>query len=43
MFQNLIYEIDDKNNRFNVAVPDDESNVRSLRIFNELGRIICIL
>ena len=39
MFQNLIYEIDDKNHRFNVTIPDDESNVRNLRIEYANGRL----
>ncbi len=39
MFQNLIYEIDDKNHRFNVTIPDDESNVRNLRIEDANGRL----
>ena len=25
MFQNLIYEIDDKNHKLNVTIPDEES------------------
>ena len=32
MFQNLVYEIDDKNHKLNVTIPDDESNVRNLLI-----------
>ncbi len=39
MFQNLIYEIDDKNHRFNVTIPDDESHVRNLRIEDANGRL----
>lgn len=39
MFQNLIYEIDDKNHKFNVTIPDDESNVRNLRIEDSNGRL----
>lgn len=39
MFQNLIYEIDDKNHRFNVTIPDDESNIRNLRIEDSNGRL----
>ena len=31
MFQNLIYEVDDKNHRMNIMIPDEESMVRSLR------------
>ena len=39
MFQNLIYEIDDKNHRLNITIPDEESMVRNLRIINSDGRI----
>lgn len=39
MFQNLIYEIDDKNHKLNVTIPDEESTVRNLRIVNSDGRI----
>ena len=39
MFQNLIYEIDDKNHKLNVTIPDDESNVRNLRIEDSNGRL----
>ena len=39
MFQGLIYEIDDKNHRFNVTIPDDESNIRNLRIEGSNGRL----
>lgn len=39
MFQNLIYEIDDKNHRLNVTIPDDESMIRDLHIVNSDGRI----
>ena len=39
MFQNLIYEIDDKNHKFNVTIPDNESNVRNLRIEDSNGRL----
>lgn len=35
----LIYEIDDKNHKLNVTIPDDESNVRNLRIENSNGRL----
>lgn len=38
MFNNLIYEIDNKNHKFNVCIPDDESNVRNLVINEENGR-----
>ena len=39
MFKNLIYEIDDKNHKFNVAIPDNESNVRNLRMEDSNGRL----
>ena len=42
MFQSLIYEVDDKNHRFNVTVPDGESTVRNLRIENSDGRIFVL-
>ena len=39
MFQNLLYEVDDKNHRLNITVPDDESNVRNLCIADKDGKI----
>ncbi len=39
MFQNLIYEVDDKNHRMNIMIPDEESMVRSLRIEDSGGQI----
>ncbi|NBH13302.1 hypothetical protein D3Z36_03690 [Lachnospiraceae bacterium] len=39
MFQSLIYEVDDKNHKFNVTIPDSESNVRNLRIEDSNGRL----
>ena len=39
MFRNLIYEIDDYNNRFNITVPDTEPEVRNLRIWDKGGRL----
>lgn len=39
MFDNLIYEIDSKNHKLNVTVPDDESLIRNLRIRNSSGRL----
>ena len=39
MFNSLIYEVDDKNRRFNVSIPDDESMVRNLRIEDKEGEI----
>ena len=42
MFQNLIYEVDSKNHRFNVTVPTEESSVRNLRIETKDGRIFVL-
>ena len=39
MFQNLIYEVDDKNHRMNIMIPDEESMVRNLRIEDSGGQI----
>ena len=39
MFHNLIYEIDNKNHKLNVTVPDGESTVRNLRIEDSNGRL----
>ena len=39
MFQNLIYEVDDKNHRMNIMLPDEESMVRNLRIEDSGGQI----
>ncbi len=39
MFTRLIYEIDDYNYRFNVSVPDTESGIRNLRIWDKEGRL----
>ena len=43
MFQNLIYEIDDKNHKLNVSIPDDESVVRNLVIEDKEGglHVLC--
>lgn len=43
MFQNLVYEIDDKNHKFNVTIPHNESNVRNLKIedYNGNLHILC--
>ena len=30
MFQNLIYQVDDKNKRLNIDIPDGESNIKNL-------------
>ena len=39
MFRNLIYEIDDFNHRFNVTIPDTQSTVRNLVIWDEKGNL----
>lgn len=39
MFHNLIYEIDIKNHKLNIIVPDDESTVRNLRIEDTNGKL----
>lgn len=39
MFCNLIYEIDDRNKKFNVTIPDGESIVRKLAIEDSSGRL----
>lgn len=39
MFNNLIYEINDKNHKFTVMIPDGESMVRNLRIIDSNGRL----
>lgn len=43
MFNNLIYEIDNKHHRLNITVPDDESISRNLTIKDENGhlRVFC--
>ena len=38
LFNSLIYEIDCKNHKLNVTVPDGESVVRNLRIMDSQGR-----
>lgn len=44
MFNNLIYEINDKSHKFTVMIPDDESTVRNLRIIDSNGRlsVLCV-
>lgn len=44
MFTNLIYEIDDKNKKFNVIIPNSESIVQRLVIEDSNGRlhVLCI-
>ena len=39
MFSGLIYEIDDKNHKLNVTIPDDESMVRNLTIKDSEGKL----
>ena len=39
MFNNLIYEINNKTHRLSITVPDDESNVRNLTIKDENGKL----
>lgn len=39
MFSGLIYEVDDCNHKFNVTIPDHESNVRKLTIEDSNGRL----
>ncbi|MBR1742580.1 MAG: hypothetical protein IJ733_12090 [Lachnospiraceae bacterium] len=39
LFRNLIYEIDDFNHRFNVTIPDTQSTVRNLAIWDEKGNL----
>ena len=43
MFNNLIYEINNKTHRLNITVPDDESISRNLTIKDENGhlRVFC--
>ncbi len=39
MFSGLRYEIDDENHKLNVVVPDSQSYVRNLRIWDESGHL----
>lgn len=39
MFHNLIYEIDSKNHKLNVTIPDNESTIRNLVIKDSEGRL----
>ena len=43
MLKDMLYEIDDKNHRINITIPDEESTVRNVRIYREDGmlRILC--
>lgn len=42
MFQHLIYEVDDDNHKFNVTIPDKESNVRNLVIEDRDGKLFVL-
>lgn len=39
MFRHLIYEIDDWNHKFIVSIPNAESEVRNLKIWDKEGRL----
>lgn len=39
MFRELIYEIDDKNHRLNITIPNGESTIRNLTIEDSNGRL----
>lgn len=39
MFNNLIYEINNKAHRLNITVPDEESNIRNLKIIDTNGHL----
>ena len=43
MLQDMIYEIDDRNHRMNVTIPDGQSNVRNVRIRKTDGllKVLC--
>lgn len=34
-----MYEIDDKNHKLNVTIPDDESTIRNLKIEDSNGKL----
>lgn len=38
MLDHLIYEIDTKHHKLNIEIPDEESNVRDMRVTYESGR-----
>ncbi|MCR5486873.1 MAG: hypothetical protein K6F35_05010 [Lachnospiraceae bacterium] len=42
MFQHLRYEVDDENHKFNVTIPDKESNVRNLVVETRDGKIFVL-
>ena len=39
MFSGLIYEIDTKNHKLNITIPNDESLIRNLRIQDSNGKL----
>ena len=39
MFQNLLYEVDNRNHKLNVTIPDDESRIRNLVIKEDNGKV----
>ncbi len=39
MFSSLRYEIDDEHHKLNVIIPDNQSSVRNLKIWNENGHL----
>lgn len=39
MFRNLIYEIDDRNHKLNVTIPNNESSIRNLIIEDKNGKL----
>ena len=42
MFNDMIYEVDNRNHRVNVTIPDGESHVRNLVIRNENGKLVVL-
>ena len=44
MFSGLRYEIDDENHKLNVTIPDTQSFVRNLTIWDENGhlQVLCV-
>lgn len=39
MFQGLMYEIDDKNHKLNITIPEGESNIRNLKVVDISGKM----
>lgn len=39
MFRELIYEVDNKNHRLNITIPNGESTIRNLMIEDSNGRL----